>query len=391
MKNILISISLVLLLNSVQVQGQESAIVPPHPGGPVDIAPFGFQVSEKDGSTHGIRWAEPRKIRRVVVEFPSEQPLPDPSQIRLQYWHRVWDGKVDPILVERSAGGVGWDSMDDWTNGRWIEAKSHINRNENTYVFTFAPVSASELKNLSGNGVDYRKTLWIRVHSEDILLAPRCFKVYTESVYRTLTVRIQFGEPREAAFNAREAETGHLEVFNGRVTAIRPFPNSPLRLDANLKWTLEAGLGGGIEADLLVAVDPMNGLYDRTTVTVRSNQRPFSFAADEVARGDRILVDDLGILVTKDQDPITLSGYRDALASEFGGKTVYDRLTQEPEQTLHRAWSDMPHGYLPSLRTWWQDGPIHYEQRTVLGVPDAVPEGVALDTPTALLMQVRYG
>lgn len=461
MKKTIISISLVLLLNSVQVQGQESAIVPPYPGGPVDIAPFGFQLSEKDGSAHGIRWAEPRKIRRVVVEFPSDQPMPDPFQIKLQYWHRVWDGKADPILVERSAGGVGWDSMDDWTNGRWIDSKSHIDRNENIYVFTFAPVSTSELHNLPGNGVNYRKTLWIRVHSEDILPAPRCFKVYTESVYKTLTVRIQFGEPREVAFNTRKAETGHLEVFNGHVTAIRPFLNSPVRLDANLKWTLEAGLGGGIEADLLIAVDPMDGRYDRTIVTVRSNQRPFSFAADEVAGGDRILVDDLGILVTNDQDPITLSGYRDALASEFGGKTVYDRVAQGPEQTLHRAWSDMPlkrplwfvhglpgnrntmrqnpngdievtsvrrwfnlqrsprdsdrklwdgdrlrisfglppdhlrggrelkDGYLPLLRTWWQDGPIHYEQRTVLGVPDADPEGVALDTPTALLMQVR--
>ena len=122
MKMTLISISLVLLLNSVQVQGQESAIVPPHPGGPVNIAPFGFQVSEKDGSAYGIRWAEPRKIRRVVVEFPGDQPLPDPSQIKLQYWHRVWNGKADSILVERSAGGVGWDSMDDWTNGRWIDS-----------------------------------------------------------------------------------------------------------------------------------------------------------------------------------------------------------------------------------------------------------------------------
>ena len=93
-----------------------------HPGGPVDIAPFGFQVSEKDGSAHGICWAEPRKIRRVVVEFPGDQPLSDPSQIKLLYWHRVWDGKADPILVERSAGGVGWDSMDDWTNGRWIDS-----------------------------------------------------------------------------------------------------------------------------------------------------------------------------------------------------------------------------------------------------------------------------
>jgi len=64
------------------------------------------------------------------------------------------------------------DSMDDWTNGRWIDSKSHIDRNENTYVFTFAPVSAGELNNLPGNGVNYRKTLWIRVHSKSRLKVP---------------------------------------------------------------------------------------------------------------------------------------------------------------------------------------------------------------------------
>jgi hypothetical protein len=461
MKKILISLRFVLLLNCVQAHAQKSDIIPPHPGGPVDIAPFGFQVSENDGSAHGIRWAEPRKIRRVVVVFPNDRVLPDLSQIKLQYWHRVWDGKADPILAERSSGGVGWDSMDDWTNGQWKEAKTYIERNKNTFAFTFAPISETELKNLSGNGVSYRKTLWIRIYSSRILPMPQKLKVYTESVYKTLTVRIQFGESRKAAFNSREAETGHLEVVNGHVTAIRPFTNNPLRIDANLKWTMESGTRGAIEADLLMAVDPMDGRYDHTIVTVRSNQRPFSFAADEVARGDRILVDDMGILVTNDQDPITLSGYRDSLARKFRGKTVYDRVTQEPEQTLHRAWNDMPlkrplwfvhglpgnrntmrqnsngdievtsvrrwfdlqrrprdsdrklwdgdrlrisfgfpsdhlrggrelkDGYLPLLRTWWQDGPIHYEQRTILGVPGVDPEGVALDTPTALLMQVR--
>jgi hypothetical protein len=461
MKKTFISISFVLLLMSRQIQGRESVLEPPHPGGPVDIAPFGFAVSEKDGTGHGIRWAEPRKIRRVAVELPDDQSLPEPSRIELQYWHRIWDGKADPILVERSAGGVGWDSMDDWTNGRWINAKTHIEIIENTYVFTFAPVSSSELENLQGDGVNYRKTLWIRIHSKDTFPAPRRFRVYTESVYKPLTVRIHFGQQREAAFKPRDAETGCLEVFNGYVTAVRSLPNNSVRVDTNMNWTIEAGREGGIEADLLFAVDPMDDRYDRTVVTVRSSQRPFSFAADQIARGDRILVDDLGVLATNGQDTVTLAAYRDTLIREFAGKTVYDRVGQVPEQTLQHAWNDMPlkrplwfvhglpgnrntmrqnpngdidvisvrrwfnlqrssrdsdrkgwdgdmlsvsfgfpfdhlrggrelkDGYLPVLRTWWQDGPIHYEQRTVLSSLEGDLGAVALDTPTILLMQVR--
>jgi hypothetical protein len=71
----------------------------------------------------------------------------------------------------------------------------------------------------------------------------------------------------------------------------------------------------------LTAVDPSSSLYDRTVVTVRSRQRPFSFAADEIARGDRVFVDDLGALVTRGDDSISLAQYRE-LRKEFSGKTV---------------------------------------------------------------------
>ena len=183
-----------------------------------------------------------------------------------------------------------------------------------------------------------------------------------------------------------------------------------------------------------MTVDPIDPLYDRTVVTIRSQLRPFSFAADEVARGDRILVNDLGVLVVRADDRITLEDYRQA-RKEFPGRTVYDRVFDELGADLGRAWNDMPlkrplyfvhglpgnrnamhqlpdgnlriaghttlvqvpperegheakavgrrdllnvdfglpqsgaearrelkDGYLPLLRTWWQEGPIHYEQ-----------------------------
>ena len=92
-------------------------------GAGFDIAPFGARMSYEDGKAPGVRWAEPRKVRRVVVEFAGNQALPEPSQVRLEYWHRVWDGKADPLNLERGAGGVGWDAVDDWTNGRWVKAQ----------------------------------------------------------------------------------------------------------------------------------------------------------------------------------------------------------------------------------------------------------------------------
>ncbi len=211
-----------------------------------------------------------------------------------------------------------------------------------------------------------------------------------------------------------------------------------------------------------MAVDPQSSRFDRTVVTVRSAHRPFSFAAEEVARGDRILVDDLGALVVRGDDPITLEGYRRA-KKEFPGRTIYDRVFDQPEQTLSRAWNDMPlkrplwfvhglpgnrnamrqdpngdidvtavahwfqrpnvrsekdsdrkgwdgdylrlrfglppserragrelfDGYLPIVRTWWVDGPLYYEQTTVLDKLDADLGAIRVDDPTVLLMRIR--
>jgi hypothetical protein len=423
------------------------------PGASFDIAPFGFRTAEANAC--GIRWAEPRKIRRVVVEFDEGQAPSDAAAVKLQYWHRVWNGKADPLIVERGAGGVGWDAMDDWTNGRWITAKGRADRVAKGYEFTFAPTSSAEIPNLEGEGVSYRKTLAIRVCGESGSPAPSRFRVYTDSVCKPLRVRIQLG-PKE---KANEAESGRLEVFNGQVTAVRAGDGATATVASDFAWTLAGSDAASLEADLVMAVDPVDGRYDRTIVTVRSSTRPFSFAADEVARGDRILVDDLGVVVTGGDDHIALDAYRDALRREFGGQTVYDRVAAGDEQTLSRAWNDMPlkrplyfvhglpgnrntmrqtpngdievsavgrwfevqrsprdsdrklwkgdwlriscgfpreelrggrelqEGFLPVLRTWWQDGPLYYEQKTVLTAP--LLSDVTLNRPTILLMQIR--
>jgi len=152
----------------------------------------------------------------------------------------------------------------------------------------------------------------------------------TDAVYKPVTVRIEFDRP-----SAR----GRLEAFNGRICGVRLQGASGAgtsRVDGT--WGVASTV---IEGEVRYAVDPLDARYDRTIVTVRDEARPFSFAADEVARGDRILVEDLGVLVTRADDPITLAEYR-AQRKELGRKTIYQRVFDETEQTLPRAWNDMP-------------------------------------------------
>jgi hypothetical protein len=118
-------------------------------------------------------------------------------------------------------------------------------------------------------------------------------------------------------------------------------PGSGITIKDNFNWTLPSGTQGGIEADVIIADDPVDQRYDRTIITMRSKHRPVSFTADEVARGERVLIDDLGVLVVRGDDSITLEGYR-TLRKEFPGRTIYSRVEEHEEQTLSKSWSDMP-------------------------------------------------
>lgn len=425
-----------------------------------DAAPFATSVIEEPGKAHGLVWAEWRKIRAVEIEFAPEAVIADPADIRVEYWHRVWNGLPDPILTEADVARTGWTPVDDWTNGSWKIADTRVTQDGNRFRWTFAPTHEKEFPNLKRPGVTFRKTLKIRVIAEEHLPKIKSFRVLTDSVYRPLTLRILWGEPAEPRLRWAGQNPGRIEVFNGVIQSVRPVGDPRIVVEPDGHFVLPSGTTGGLLVELWATAGPPGERYDPTIVTVRTQHNPFSFAAADVARGERILVDDLGVLVTPAEDPIDLASYR-KLRQEFPGRTVYDRIFSESEQTLTRAWNDMPlkrplyfvhglpgnrnlmsqspngdisisnvgrwfrlqpspkdsqrkrwkgemlrlgfgfppedqrggrellEGYLPLLRTWWVEGDLYYEQRSILDALDGDLREVRLDDPTVLLVQVR--
>jgi len=429
-------------------------------GARFDAAPFAEVIQDEGGNPVGLQWDEPRKIRELVVTFAEGAALPTPDAIRIEYWHGVWDGGPDPVLIDSGACGQGWWATDDWTNGQWKTAVARMSINGRSWSIAFASTGDSEFPEIGEKGVTFRRTLKVRLAGEPSLPRVERLQAFTDSVCRPLTVRLHFGKPGKEGAGPRGDERGRLEIHNGSIRAVRAVPAAAAVVAEDGSWTLPAGAEGAVEADLTMAVDPLDGRYDRTIVTVRSAGRPFSFAADEVARGDRILVDDLGVLVVRGDDGATLDGWR-AMLKEYPTRAVYDRVFDESEQTLMRAWNDMPlkrplyfvhglpgnrntmrqepdggivitseprwfdlprsekdttrknwpgsglclrfgfpgpdrrggrelaEGYLPVLRTWWQEGPLLYEQWTVLDALSGPLESVRVDDPSALLVRIR--
>ncbi len=284
-----------------------------------DAAPFGRALGEKDAV--GVEWPEMRRVARVEVLFVNDRsPLPAADAIQVQYWHHTWKGGALRRYAQQNAAWTGWEPIDDWTNGEWKTADCRVERDGRRVSFTFASSKDKEFPDLKEPGVDYRPTLKIRVKLAGAHPRVESLRAVTDSLRRnSAIIRLQFENRDRCDFPT--------EVYNGTFRLTGP----------PTKWE------GACVAQALVnwVYNPEDPDADRTIVTVRSPSNPFSFAVDEVERGDRIYIKDFGALVTRADDPITVADYRRRL-EESGAKSVYDRVAEHTEQTLSGAWDDMP-------------------------------------------------
>lgn len=305
-------------------------------GAPVNVAPFGTQMSwTPEGKDVGIRWGEPRKIRKIVLRFGKGKKAPKPTTLRVEYWQRTWDGKPDPVLSEQNAGGVGWWANDDWTNGVWKTAQTDVNVKGKEFSFTFHPTGISEFEQLSQPGVAYRKTIQLRIVCEQALPPVEDLQIYSDAQWQPIRTRVEW-----ACQSGNTVDwSGRPEGFNALISKVSALSGSETVVNPDGSW--ESQTSGGIVVEGWMAVDPFSAMYDHPILTIRAQDQPFSVALKEVAAGAMIYVQDYQVLVVRDSDPTRLADYLN-LRREWSGRTIYDRVFEQPEQTLAKAWDDMP-------------------------------------------------
>jgi hypothetical protein len=284
-----------------------------------DAAPFGRPLLEKDSV--GVEWPEIHRVIRVEVNFASgSEPLPSHENLVVEYWSSSWNGAMVRKYGDQAAGSAGWNDKDDWYNGVWKAADTRCELRERSAVFTFVPSDQKEYPQLKVPGVKYRPTLKVRVRFTGAHPQVESFKAFTDSQWKSPAIlRLQFGN--------RDRCEDPAEAYNASYTLAKPseVKSGVCAVVANVRWVQ----------------NPDDTEADRSIVTIRSPQNPFSFAVDEVERGDRIFIKDFGVLVTRADDPITLPEYQ-RVVGESGAKPIYDRVSDHPEQTLSDAWDAMP-------------------------------------------------
>ncbi len=286
----------------------------------MDIVSFGqTRTWDKGGRDFGVVWDDPRDVFRVVAVFADPAAVPDPSALRVEYWQSQWPERRIPRDRPAGAGSSGWHDVGDWFQGRWQVADAVLGIDGATCTLTFNPVSASEFPDLTDFDAPYRTTMKLRLVGDAPLGKLVGFEVHTDSELRGLDVEILWG----GAADRDQTCGGRLEIFNGVIEAVEPVANGVVR--ARVGYAQTKGCHS----------------FDETIVTVRAARETFSFAPVDLIQWRHMLIPDLGVLIRLAGEDVTYESAERAWR-ESEDRDLHARVFDAPEQTLTRAWGDVP-------------------------------------------------
>lgn len=278
----------------------------------------------------GVQWPEPRDVCCVHVALDGNAPTP-----KVQYWQHSW-----PFLAPERLPGArhAWTPVDDPYNGKWVDVNAEVQCEPGGITYRFDPLDVTELPAYNARRMGervlvsspfyearFRRALKLRLLGQGKVPASVQLEAYSGSTWAERQVDVYFGCSQAQA----PAWDGAVEAYNGRATVIE-----------EVAWEeckgvrLQVGYCAGADGEPL-GTDSL----DRTIVTVRSKAASFSFLLADVAPGKPIYVPDLGVMVVvAGEQPDWQQLAREAEKQP----SIYDRVGQEPEQTLQRTFTEIP-------------------------------------------------
>jgi hypothetical protein len=276
-----------------------------------------------------VAWQEERDIYRIEVAYEESVSREWAAGTKVQYWFRTWPG-------EPPTSHTIEDRFDDPWQGKWLTAQVEASLGGNRATYRFKPLARDENEradNLPGP-VDYRRTLKVRLLYAQEPPRITSLKVYSPTDAGSASARIEFacGKP-----GSRMTE-GRLEIYNGSIEKVSGWGwEGRDEMTARDSWKMQLeGRPKGIVADLRVTKPRLPGSNDLTIVTVRSSEGVFSFLVDDLEKGP-IYIPTYGVLITRADDP---NHFADSDLKK--GRTVREKLEEEPEQTYDRARQEIP-------------------------------------------------
>lgn len=293
---------------------------------------------EQIGEWHiGLEWPSPRDVRRVVVRYA--RPGSALSGLRVQYWRQNWP---TPAPERLPGARRGWIGRDDPWHGQWTTVRAEEVTDGTRCTFAFDPIDLPELGGPKAIAqlieaehyqARFRRTLKVRVLGQGE--APPLIAgigAYSTARWREGHIEIKFnvgkGDPR--------AWTGWVEATNGHVLEVASLSEG--RSHPQTAPGLFRGEGTGLCLRVLYA-ECASSSAEHTVLTVHSEPRGFSFLVSDLDRGP-IYVPDLGAYVSWAENSLPYETYLRQRAA--APRSIYDRVSDEPEHSLARAINEIP-------------------------------------------------
>jgi len=297
-------------------------------------------LDPETGEWHmGIEWAVPRDIRSVTVRFENE--ITRPGDVQLEYWRKNWP---TPAPERWPGARRGWIGRDDPWHGEWVTVRAARRVEDRSLVFDFDPVDVTELGRREGlrqliDAKDFlarfRRTLKIRVSASGEAPQISAVEAYTSATWRERAVNVWFG-----VAEAKDADwSGSAGVFNGRLGSIVAIDgDASVSVAENGSWVCNVnGKPKGISVNMLCTVADVES--DATLLTIRTNARSFTVSAQDLDHGP-IYIKDYDVYVAWADDAVPFEAFAAGLSAK--PRSVYERVFDEPEQSLDRAISEIP-------------------------------------------------
>jgi hypothetical protein len=316
----------------------------------------------------GLEWEAPRDVRRVVVRFATSNV---PQDVRAQYWRKNWP----TVAPERRPGARrGWIGRDDPWHGEWQAVRAARTIEGGTCTFVFDPVDLAELRSPGAAEqleqaehylARFRRTLKLRIvgSGPDVPLVAG-IEAYSTATWREGRIDVRFGVGQGAELDW----SGRAKAHNGRVLGVRRLdasgesapgtgsgrvgstpvgagegapkaePGSTFEVPEKAWRSQVRGAPVGVRLHVL-HTDAGPGSSDAALVTVYTEAHSFTFDVGDLDRGP-IYIPDYGVYVTWAETGPSFEAFQAQLAS--AARSIYDRVPDEPEQSLARAMAEIP-------------------------------------------------
>lgn len=298
-------------------------------GKTINYTDFNSSTSS-DTSDIGVFWWDARDIQKIEVIYENKVIKESSFFPIVQYWQHTWPEKPPTMPTIE-------DLEDDPWQGKWITAATDANVIDSSLTFTFKTLATQENANavyLPGD-ITYRRTLKVRLLYPNKSQNIKGINVFSASKEKNSSIRIELG----CNENSNSIYEGNIEIFNGRLKNISSWlwDSNDKKTDIN-SWKLNLnGKPKGIITNIYSAVPTLPGSNDETVVTLRSSKGTFSFSVSDLEKGP-IYVPYFNTYITNLNDSVTFS-----VSNPVNGKTIRERIKNQPEQSYDRARKEIPH------------------------------------------------